>query len=80
MNHIIAKEVFIPLRVKLQILNEWFPLAEKGNNDAHQKLFLIYKQYISEAPNEDHWDCPGCRVKAWNHINMIVRYWNNLSK
>lgn len=79
MNHIIAKEAYIPLRVKVEILNDLFPLAEIGNTEAHRKLFDYYKTYLSDAPKEDHWDCPGCRIKAWNHIRSVVSYWRELS-
>ncbi len=75
MNHIIAKECFIPLQVKLEIMEELYPLAEAGNNDAFKKLFMIYKQYVSESPKDDYWDCDGCRLKAFRHMKQIVNHW-----
>jgi hypothetical protein len=77
MNANIRAAAFIPLKLKIEIIDKHYPNAKDGDFESYKQLFKAYKKYISGDPDSLSLNCEGCQTKVMSGFGQILNHWKN---
>jgi len=75
MDYRIRNSEYIPLKLQLSVMDEYYPNSLKGDIAATAKLFEVYNSYIALYGHELSMNCGLCIGKVQNAFKIIIDHW-----